>query len=410
MLGQLLEAKARSRTGEAIKALLSFAAKEAHRIWAGKEEDVLIDSLQIGDILRVRPGEKVPLDGEVIEGESYVDESMITGESIPVMKVLGDKIVGSTVNQAGTFLMRVEKIGSETLLSQIVHMTQEAQRSRAPIQKIADQVSAYFVPLVIMISVVTFIVWFNWGPNPKLTYAFVNAIAVLIIACPCALGLATPMSIMVGVGRGAHAGVLIKNAEALQKAEKVTHILTDKTGTLTEGRPCVTVYFHFQPSGQDRIEFLSMAASLEQASEHPLARAIVNFAKEQDLKIEQVVDFISVAGEGVKGSIKGKVVIVGKQKFIEELKINIPEELKKQAIDLQSQAQSVVWVVIDGKIAGIFGITDPIKKTTPGAIKALHAMGLKIIMLTGDNRKTAEVIAGELGLDGFQAELGPKSK
>lgn len=408
ILGQLLEAKARSRTGQAIKALLNLAAKNAHRIYNGKEEDVLIDSLQIGDILRVRPGEKIPLDGEVAQGESYVDESMITGESMPVKKAPKEKVVGSTVNQTGTFLMRVEKIGSQTLLSQIVRMAQEAQRSHAPIQKIADQVSAYFVPLVIAVSVITFFVWFNWGPNPKLTYAFVNAIAVLIIACPCALGLATPMSIMVGVGTGARVGVLIKNAEALQKAEKVTHILTDKTGTLTEGRPRVTVVF--RSPGQDRIQFLNMAASLEQTSEHPLARAIVDFTKEQNLKIEQAQDFTSVTGEGVRGRINGEVVVAGKQKFIEGLKINIPEELNQQAIDLQNQAQSVVWVAIGGKVAGIFGIADPIKKTTPGAIRALHAMGLKIVMLTGDNHRTAEVIAKELGLDGFQAELEPKSK
>ena len=408
ILGQLLEAKARSQTGQAIKALLGLAAKNAHRILDGKEEGVSINSLQIGDLLRVRPGEKIPLDGVVIEGKSYVDESMITGEPIPVVKTPGDKVVGSTVNQTGTFLMRTEKIGSETLLSQIVRMVSEAQRSRAPIQKIADQVSGYFVPLVITVSVVTFIVWFNWGPNPKLAYAFVNAIAVLIIACPCALGLATPMSIMVGVGRGARAGVLIKNAEAIEKAEKITHILTDKTGTLTEGKPRVTVAL--EASGQDKQQFLSMVASLEQASEHPLARAIIDFAKEQNLKIESVVDFASVTGEGIKGNINGKVVIAGKQKFIEELKISIPEELKKQAIYLQNQAQTVVWVAAEDKIAGILGISDPIKKTTPYAIKALHAMGLKIVMLTGDNHKTAEVIAKQLGLDGFQAELKPQSK
>ena len=408
ILGQLLEARARSRTGQAIKALLGLAAKNAHRIRDGKEEDVPLDSLQIGDLLRVRPGEKIPLDGVVIEGKSYVDESMITGEPIPVTKTTGDKVVGSTVNQTGTFLMRTEKVDSETLLSQIVRLVSEAQRSRAPIQRIADHVSGYFVPLVIVVSVVTFIVWFNWGPDPKLAYAFVNAIAVLIIACPCALGLATPMSIMVGVGRGARAGVLIKNAEAIEKAEKITHILTDKTGTLTEGKPCVTVAL--EASGQDKQQFLSMVASLEQASEHPLARAIIDFAKEQNSKIESVVDFASVTGEGIKGNINGKVVIAGKQKFIEELKISIPEELKKQAIDLQNQAQTVVWVAVEERIAGILGISDPIKKTTPNAIKVLHAMGLKIVMLTGDNHRTAEVIAKQLGLDGFQAELEPKSK
>lgn len=408
ILGQLLEAKARSRTGQAIKALLGLAAKNAHRIDDGKEEDIPIDSIQRGDVLRVRPGEKIPLDGVVIEGKSYVDESMITGEPVPVVKTSGDKVVGSTVNQTGTFLMRTEKIGAETLLSQIVRMVIEAQRSRAPIQKIADYVSGYFVPVIIAVSVITFIVWFNFGPDPKLAYAFVNAIAVLIIACPCALGLAMPMSIMVGVGKGAQAGVLIKNAEALEKAEKVTHILTDKTGTLTEGKPRVT--FALEASGQDKQHFLSLVASLEQASEHPLARAIIDFSKEQKIKIDPILDFVSVTSEGVRGKINGKVIIAGKQKFIEELKINISEELKNQAIDLQNQAQTVVWVACEDKVVGILGISDPIKKTTPNAIKALHAMGLKIIMLTGDNHKTAEVIAKQLGLDGFYAELEPKSK
>lgn len=408
ILGQLLEARARSRTGQAIKALLGLAAKNAHRVREGKEEDVAVDSVQKGDTLRVRPGEKIPLDGVIVEGKSSVDESMITGEPMPVTKTTGDKVIGATVNQTGTFLMRTEKIGSETLLSQIVHMVSEAQRSRAPIQKIADQVSGYFVPSVVMVSVVTFIIWFNWGPDPKLAHAFVNAIAVLIIACPCALGLATPMSIMVGVGRGAREGVLIKNAEAIEKAEMITHILTDKTGTLTEGKPRVTAAL--EVSGQDKQQFLEIAATLEQNSEHPLARAIVDFAKEQNAKIGSVVDFESITGAGIKGKINGKVVIIGKQKFIEELKINIPEDLKKQAVDLQDRAQSVVCVAAEGKIAGILGISDPIKKTTPDAIKRLHEMGLKIIMLTGDNRKTAEVISKQLGLDGFQAELEPKSK
>jgi Cu+-exporting ATPase len=408
ILGQLLEARARIRTGEAIKALLGLAAKDAHRICDGREEDVLIDSLQIGDLLRVRPGEKIPLDGVVIEGRSYVDESMITGEATPVLKTQGDKVVGATVNQTGAFLMRAEKIGSQTLLSQIVHMVSQAQRSRAPIQKIADRVSGYFVPLVITVSVITFIIWFNWGKEPKITYAFVNAIAVLIIACPCALGLATPMSIMVGVGMGARQGILIKNAEALEKSEKVTHILVDKTGTLTEGRPRVTAVF--EAPGQDKERFLSMAASLEQVSEHPLARAIAGFAKGRNLKIELVADFISVTGEGVKGNINGKIVAAGKQSFIEGLGVSMPEGLIKQAIDLQNQTQSVVWVAFEDKVSGIIGISDPIKETTPGAIKALHAMGLKIVMLTGDNRLTAEVISRKLGLDGFQAGLEPRGK
>jgi len=408
VLGQLLEAKARSRTGQAIKALLGLAAKNAHRIRDGIEEDIPIDDIKKGDILRVRPGEKIPLDGVIIDGKSAVDESMITGEPIPAAKTAGDKVVGATVNQSGTFLMRTEKIGSETLLAQIVHMVSEAQRSRAPIQKLADWISGYFVPIVIAVAAITFIVWFNWGPQPKLAHAFVNAVAVLIIACPCALGLATPMSIMVGVGRGAQSGILIKNAEAIERAEKITHLLTDKTGTLTEGRPWVTAVI--AASGQDKQQFLSMVASLEKDSEHPLARAIVEYAKDQEVKIESVQNFESVTGEGIKGNVLGRVILVGKQRFLEDSGITIPEDLKKQTVDLQNQAQTVVWAASQDKVTGILGISDPVKKTTPGAIQAIHEMGLKIIMLTGDNRKTAEVIAGQLRLDGFQAELEPKGK
>ncbi|MFH2067927.1 MAG: heavy metal translocating P-type ATPase [Candidatus Omnitrophota bacterium] len=408
VLGQLLEAKARSRTGQAVKALLGLAAKDAHLIRNGAEKDVPIDTLRRGDILRVRPGEKIPLDGAIVEGQSAVDESMITGEPIPVTKSFGDKVVGATVNQTGTFLMRIEKVGSETLLAQIVHMVSEAQRSRAPIQKLADRVSGYFVPAVITIAALAFIIWFRWGPEPRPAYALVNAIAVLIIACPCALGLATPMSIMVGVGRGAQMGVLIKNAEAIEKSEKITHLLIDKTGTLTEGKPYVTA--SITAPGWDSQQLLSMAASLEQNSEHPLARAIVGFTKEQNAKVESVTDFKSFTGGGITGNINGKLVIIGKQKFIKESNVTIPEDLNKQAVALQNQAQTVIWVGVEGKAAGIIGISDPVKKTTPGAIAALHKMGLKIIMLTGDNRKTAGVIAGRLGLDDFQAELEPEQK
>lgn len=408
ILGQLLEAKARSQTGQAIKALLGLAAKDAHKINNGKEEDVPIDSVQKGDLLRVRPGEKIPLDGIITDGKSTVDESMISGEPMPIVKNIGDKVIGATVNQTGSFVMKTEKIGAETLLSQIVHMVAEAQRSRAPIQKLADQVAGYFVPVVVLISVLTFVIWFNWGPDPKLGFAIVNAIAVLIIACPCALGLATPMSIMVGVGRGAQAGVLIKNAEALEKAEKVTHLLTDKTGTLTEGKPKVTACI--PNSGWNEEQLIGMAASLEQNSEHPLARAILDYAKEKDNKIEPVQNFDSVTGGGVKGSVGGKMVLVGKQKFIEGSNASVPEDLKKQAEKLQNDAQTVVWVAVEGKVAGVLGVSDPIKKTTPDAIRALHTMGLKIVMLTGDNRKTAEAIGRQLGIDQIQAELDPKSK
>jgi len=408
ILGQLLEARARSRTGQAIKALLGLAAKNAHRIRDGIEDDIPAGDIQIGDILRVRPGEKIPVDGIVIEGNSAVDESMITGEPMPVEKIGGDKVVGATINQSRTFLMRTEKVGSETLLSQIVHMVSEAQRTRAPIQRLVDRVSGYFVPVVIIAAAITFIIWFGWGPNPKLVYAFMNAIAVLIIACPCALGLATPVSIMVGVGRGAQEGILIKNAQAIEKAEKITHLLTDKTGTLTEGKPRVTAVI--TAMGWERQQFLNLVASLEQNSEHPLARAIIDFAKEQNVKMESVQGFQSVTGDGVKGNVKGKTVIAGKEKFIEESEINVPEDLRRQAVDLENKAQTVVWVASEGKMAGILGISDPIKKTTPDAIRALHGMGLKIIMLSGDNHMTAEVVARQLGLDDYKAEMDPKSK
>ena len=408
ILGQLLEAKARSQTGQAIKALLGLAAKNAHRILNGIEEEIPIDSVQKGDVLRVRPGEKIPLDGIIIEGKSSIDESMISGEPMPVEKNAGDRVIGATVNQTGTFLMKTEKIGAETLLSQIVHMVAEAQRSRAPIQKLADTISGYFVPVVVLISVLTFIIWANWGPEPKLAYAVVNAIAVLIIACPCALGLATPMSIMVGVGRGAQAGILIKNAESIERSEKITHVLTDKTGTLTEGKPKVTVCVPNQDWDEQRLA--GMAASIEQSSEHPLARAIIDYAKEKNVKIESVQDFESVTGGGIKAKLNGQKIILGKQKFLEEEKVGIPEDLKIKSIQLQAKAQTVVWVAVEQKVAGILGISDPIKKTTPQAIEVLHKMGIKVVMLTGDNRKTAEVIAKELNIDECQAELEPKSK
>jgi len=408
ILGQLLEAKARSQTGQAIKALLGLAAKNTHRIRNGVEEEVPIDSVQKGDILRVRPGEKIPLDGIIIEGKSSVDESMISGEPMPVEKNADDRVIGATVNQTGTFVMRTEKVGAETLLSQIVHMVADAQRSRAPIQKLADTISGYFVPIVVLVSVLTFIIWANWGPAPKLAYAIVNAIAVLIIACPCALGLATPMSIMVGVGRGAQRGVLIKNAEAIEKSEKITHLLTDKTGTLTEGKPKVTACVPNQ--GWNEQSLLGIAASVEQSSEHPLARAIIDYAKEKNVKIESVQDFESVTGGGIKGKLNGEKIILGKQKFLEEEKISLPKELKKESTQLQAKAQTVVWVAIEQKVVGILGISDPIKKTTPQAIQTLHNMGIKVVMLTGDNHKTAEVIAKELEIDDFRAELEPKNK
>ncbi len=408
ILGQCLEAKARAQTGQAIKALLGLAAKNAHRVRDGQEEEVPVKEIQKGDLLRVRPGEKVPLDGVITEGKTTIDESMISGEPIPVEKQQGDKLIGATVNQTGTFVMRTEKIGSETLLSQIVHMVAEAQRSRAPIQGLADKVAGYFVPAIILIAVLTFIIWANWGPEPRLAYAIVNAIAVLIIACPCALGLATPMSIIVGVGQGALSGILVKNAEALEKAEKITHVLTDKTGTLTGGKPCVTAVY-MATNVQEKY-LLEISGSLEKLSEHPLARAVVDYAKEKDIALKGIQNFESIPGGGVKGTFNGKKVFLGKRKFIEEIVNNIPEDLINKSTELQEKAQTVVWIGEDKNVIGLLGISDPIKKTTPDAINALHQMGRKVIMLTGDNRKTAQAIAKELNIDDVRAELEPQDK
>jgi len=408
ILGQYLEAKARVRTGQAIKALLGLAAKKAHKITDVGEEEVNVDEIQKGDLLRVRPGEKIPLDGVITEGKSTIDESMISGEPVPVEKKEGEKVIGATVNQTGTFVMKTERIGPETLLSQIVHMVSEAQRTRAPIQEIADKVAGVFVPVVILVAALAFIIWSLWGPAPALVYALVNAIAVLIIACPCALGLATPMSIMVGVGRGAQSGILIKNAEAIEKTERITHVLTDKTGTLTEGKPRVTAIE--LTDGVDVKNLLSVAGSLEQPSEHPLARAVIDYAKEQGVSLKDVSNFDSVTGQGVKGKLDNKEVYLGKQKFIAEFVESLPQVLQDKAQVLQEKAQTVVWVAQDKKMLGVLGISDPIKKTTPQAIKELHDLGLKVVMLTGDNKKTAQAIARELNIDDVRAELKPKDK
>ena len=408
LLGQLLEAKARSRTGQAIKALLGLAAKTAHRVKDGREEDVPVDDVQKGDLLRVRPGEKVPIDGTIIEGSSHLDESMITGEPMPVEKVTGDTVIGATVNQTGAFLMRAEKIGSETLLSQIVHMVAEAQRSRAPIQKLADGVAGWFVPAVLLTAVMTFVIWAVFGPAPAMAYALVNAVSVLIIACPCALGLATPMSIMVGVGRAAQSGILVKDAEAIEKTEKVTHLVTDKTGTLTAGLPRVTNQLASSP-GQE-VALLQLAAAVEQSSEHPLARAIVDEAKAKGLSLLNVTDFRSTTGGGVTGVVEGKTVRIGKEKFLAESGVPVSGELRKHAELWQEKAQTVVWVAVGHEAAGILAVADPIKESTPAAIKELHALGIQVIMCTGDNRKTAEAVARELGIDDVHAEVTPQDK
>lgn len=408
LLGQLLEARARGRTNTAIKALIGLAAKEAHLIKEGIEEDVPVAKIRKGDLLRVKPGEKVPLDGAIIEGESVIDESMISGEPVPVVKKSGDKVIGATINQTGSFLMRAERIGSETMLAQIVAMVSAAQRSRAPIQKLADKVSGYFVPAVFICALATFIIWFIKGPTPPLAYALVSSISVLIIACPCALGLATPMSVMVGVGRAAQAGILIKNAEAIEKTERITHLLVDKTGTLTVGKPKVTAVFVADNISEEML--VSIAASIEQNSEHPLARSIVNYAKERGTRLLSVYAFKSLTGSGVIGKIEDKEAAAGKEKFIENLGIKLDDKLKKEGLMLEEKACTVIWIAVNQKSAGIIAISDPIKETTPAAIAKLHGMGVKIMMLTGDNEKTAMAVAGQLGIDNVYAALEPKGK
>jgi len=408
LLGQLIEAKARSRTGHAMKALLSLAAKTAHRVRGGQEQEIAVDKIQKDDVLRVRPGEKVPIDGVIIDGQSNIDESMITGEPMPVSKRAGEKVIGATVNQTRSFLMRAERIGSETVLAQIVQMVADAQRSRAPIQKLADTVAGYFVPAVIGVAIITFIVWSIVGPAPSMAYALVNAVSVLIIACPCALGLATPMSIMVGVGRAAQAGILIKNAQAIEVTEKVTHLVTDKTGTLTAGKPEIVT--QIGTNNVSECDLLRIAASVESQSEHPLARAIVESAKQEKIELRDVTDFQSITGGGVSGKVEGKAVLAGKEKFLADSNVRFPEELMKEARRLQEKAETTVWLAVNGNAAGVLGIADPIKPTTKGAVRQLHAMDLKIIMCTGDNLRTAESVARELGIDEFRAEVMPDEK
>jgi Cu+-exporting ATPase len=405
LLGQVLELRARSRTGSAIKALLNLAPPTARQVAPGGDHEVPLDQVKVGDWLRVVPGDKVPVDGAVVEGHSSVEESMITGEPLPVEKAVGDKVTGGTVNGPGSFVMCAERVGSDTLLGQIVNMVAEAQRSRAPIQGLADKVAGIFVPAVLAISVLTFVVWMWFGPQPKLAHAIVNAVAVLIIACPCALGLATPMSIMVGVGRGAQEGVLVKNAEALERLEKVTTLVVDKTGTLTEGKPKLMDVL--PTGGFDAKEFLRLAASLEQNSEHPLAAAIVQGAKEQEITFEAVKDFRSVTAGGVFGNVAGRVVMVGKPDFLRNEKITGLEPLEASAVKLQEEGKTAMFVAIDGKPTGILAVADPIKSTTLEAIGQLHALGLKLVMLTGDNRRTAAAVAKQLGLDAVQAQIEP---
>jgi len=409
ILGQWMEARARSRTGQAIKSLMGLAARTAHRVKEdGEEEEVPIEEVAKGDRLRVRPGEKIPTDGEIADGNSTIDESMITGEPIPVEKAEGEKVIGSTVNQTGTFVMTAEKVGGETMLSQIVDMVAQAQRSRAPIQKLADTVAQFFVPAVILIAVITFVVWLSFGPAPALTFAIVNAVSVLIIACPCALGLATPMSIMVGVGRAAQSGILVKNAETIESAEKVDTLITDKTGTLTEGKPHVVSVVPAEGTSEE--DLLKTAASLEASSEHPLARAVVEAAKERKLNVPEAVDFESHTGGGVTGKVDGNPAAIGKAKFIAEGQAELPQGLRDQASELQGKAQTVVWIASGKQVLGILGIADPIKESTPKAVKRLHDLGVRVIMATGDNEKTARAVAAELGIDEVLPEMSPEDK
>jgi Cu+-exporting ATPase len=408
LLGQVLELRARSRTGAAIRALLGLAPRTARRlIEDGGEEDVPLEEVQAGDRLRVRPGEKVPVDGVVLEGRSAVDESLITGEPIPVEKGPGESVIGATVNGTGSLVIRAERVGSETLLAQIVQMVAEAQRSRAPIQRLADVVASYFVPAVILAALVTFAAWAALGPEPRMAHALLAAVAVLIIACPCALGLATPMSIMVATGRGASVGVLFKNAEAIEVLRKVDTLVVDKTGTLTEGRPRLVGVIPRE--GQDETRLLGLAASLERGSEHPLAEAIVAGAEERGATLGTASDFDSHPGRGVSGRVEGHAVALGNRRLLDELGIQ-PEALAARAEDLRRQGETAMFVAVDGRVAGLLAVADPIKVTTPEAIRLLHAEGIRIVVLTGDSRTTAQAVAARLGLDEVIADVLPDQK
>lgn len=408
LLGQVLELKARSQTGLAIKALLDRSAKTARIVVEGFEREISIDKVKVGDILKVRPGDKIPVDGFLIEGKSFVDESMVTGESLPVEKEANNSVIGGTINQKGSFLMRAEKVGNETLLSRIVQMVAEAKRSRAPIQSMADEVSSYFVPFVLFVAMLTFILWTWIGPQPSFVYGLLNAVAVLMIACPCALGLATPMSITVGMGRGAEAGILIKNAEVLEKFEKVKAIIVDKTGTLTEGKSKITQIISIE-KGQEAL-VLRFSASVEQNSEHPLAHAIIQEANQRSINLAKVENFQSHTGFGISGKVENHEVLVGNLKLLEEREINPTIALLEVAKNLEQQAQTVMFVAIDGKASGLIAVSDPLKVSTYGAVHALHKLGLKIIMLSGDNEQTALSVAKKLGIEEVHANVTPDGK
>jgi Cu+-exporting ATPase len=411
LLGQVLELRARQRTSGAIRALLHLAPQQAHLLAAdGTEKDVALDQVKRGDRLRVRPGERVPVDGVVREGASALDESMITGEPMPVEKVAGDKVTGGTLNTSGSFVMEAERVGSETMLAQIVKLVSEAQRSRAPMQRLADKVSSYFVPAVVAAAILAFLGWAFFGPEPRFAHGLVAAVAVLIIACPCALGLATPMSIMVAVGRGAHAGVLIRNAEALESLAKVDTLVIDKTGTLTEGKPVVTSSQVFEGGGVSEDTLLSLTASLEQSSEHPLARAIVRSAKEKKLPLASATGFQAISGLGVEGEVLGKKILAGTAKLLSERQIVLPNHQDTKTLVPQSSAITAIFVAVDGLPAGFFLLSDAIKASTPEAVRALRADGIRLVMLTGDRREAAAKVARELGIEDVEAEILPQQK
>ena len=408
LLGQVMELRARERTGSAIRALLDLAAKTARVIREdGREEEIPLEEVEVGDRLRVRPGDKVPVDGVVIEGRSSVDESMISGEPVPVEKVEGEKVTGATINGTGSLIIEAERVGADTMLSQIVEMVANAQRSRAPIQKLADSVAGMFVPAVIAIAIVAFVVWATWGPAPALAYALVSAVAVLIIACPCALGLATPMSIMTATGRGAQAGVLIKNAEALERFANVDTLIVDKTGTLTVGKPKLVAVL--PESGHDEDEVLRLAASLERGSEHPLAEAIVTGAEERGISLAKAEEFEAVTGKGVKGVVDGKPVALGNAKLLADLGVD-GGGLSESADARRDEGETVMFVIVGSEIAGLVSVADPVKETTPAALKALHEQGFRIVMATGDNARTAKAVAGKLGIDEIRADVLPEDK
>jgi Cu+-exporting ATPase len=408
LLGQVLELRARQRTGGAIKALLGLAPKTARRVTSQGEEDVPLDAVHPGDLLRVRPGEKIPVDGEVVEGRTAIDESMLTGEPVPVEKEIGAKVSGGTVNTTGGIIMKAERVGGETMLAQIVQLVAQAQRSRAPIQALADKVASWFVPTVLAVAVLTFTAWFVWGPEPRLAYAITNAVAVLIIACPCALGLATPMSVMVGIGRGAQLGVLIRNAQAIETLARLNTLAVDKTGTLTEGRPKLAKIL--PANGVSETDLLRLAASLEQGSEHPLAHSIVEAARERKLPLEAAKDFQSTTAGGVAGTVDGRRVLIGKPAFLTENGVPDISALEQLAAPLQAEGATAIFVAIDGRHAGVLTLADPLKPTTPQALTDLRALGVNVLMLTGDNRRTAETVARQLGIQDFEAGVTPHDK